>query len=163
MDLRAILIGIFPISLKCYTISLTLPYFFQVKRDGGKLSRGRERTFTSKEKHSQRVITIDPSEGSRAQKVMLKKPTMEMTRHIRSLYVRAPSNGKPVSNVMPLRMLRALGRGIGNLIETEVSVSAFTREISKTLGVLPIDITMGSKTSLSGFFVIHSLLTIMLC
>ena len=56
------------------------------------------------------------------------KPTVEMTKHIRPLYVRAHFNGKPVSkvlidngsevNVMPLRMLRALGRGIGNLIET---------------------------------------------
>ena len=53
-------------------------------------------------------------------------------------------------------MLRALGRGIGDLIEIEVSVSAFTGEISKTLGVLPIDITVASKISLSAFFVINS-------
>ena len=52
-------------------------------------------------------------------------------------------NGSTV-NVMPLRMLRALGRGIGDLIETKVSISAFTGEFSKTLGVLPIDITVGS-------------------
>ena len=91
---------------------------------------------------------------------------MEMTRHIRSLYVRPHFNGKPMSkvlvdngstlNVMPLRMLRALERNIGDLIEIKVSISAFTREISKTLGVLPIDITVGSKTSLSAFFVINS-------
>ena len=51
-----------------------------------------------------------------------------MTRHIRPLYVRGHFNGKPVStvlvdngsaaNVMPLRMLRVLGIGIGDLIET---------------------------------------------
>ena len=91
---------------------------------------------------------------------------MEMTRHIRPLYVRARFNGKLVSkvlvdngsaiNVMRLRMLRALGRGVGDLIKTEVYVSAFIGEISKTLGILPIDITMGSKTSLSTFFVINS-------
>ena len=61
---------------------------------------------------------------------------MEMTRHIRPLYVRAHINGKPVSkvlvdngsslNVMPLRMLRALGRNTGDLIEIEVFVSTFT-------------------------------------
>ena len=56
---------------------------------------------------------------------------------------------------MPLRVLRALGRNIRDLIETKVSVSTFTREISKTLGLLPIDITVGSKTSLSAFFVIN--------
>ena len=49
---------------------------------------------------------------------------MEMTRHIKPLYVRAHLNGRPVSkvlinngstvNVMPLRMLRALGRSIND-------------------------------------------------
>ena len=121
----------------------------------------------AEEKDNQRVITIDASEGSRAQKVILENPIVEMKKHIRSLYVRAHFNGKPVSkvlvdngsvvNVMPLRMLRALGKSIGDLIETEVYVSVFTREISKTLGLLPIDITMGSKTSLSSFFVINSI------
>ena len=123
----------------------------------------------TEEKHNHRVITIDPSERIKAQKVTLKKSTVEMTRHIRPLCVRAYFNGKLVSkvledngsivNVMPLRMLRALGRGIGDLIEMEVSVSAFTREISKTLGILHIDITVGSKTSLSAFFVINSTTT----
>ena len=71
--------------------------------------------------------------------MILEKPIVEMTRHIRHLYVRAHFNGKPVSkvlvdngstvNVMPLRMLRILGRGIGELIETKVSVLAFIGEI----------------------------------
>ena len=91
---------------------------------------------------------------------------MEMTRCIEPLYVRAHINGRPVSkvlidngsaiNVMPLRMLRALGRSISDLIETEVVVSSFTREVSKTLGILLIDITIGNKTSLYAFFVIDS-------
>ena len=98
--------------------------------------------------------------------MILEKPTVETTRHIRPLYVRAHFNDKPMSkvlvdngstvNVMPLRMLRALGRGIGDLIEIVVYMSAFIGEISKTLGVLPIDITMGSKAFLSAFFVINS-------
>ena len=45
---------------------------------------------------------------------------------------------------------------ISNLIEIEVVVSTFTREVSKTLRILPIDITIGSKTTLSAFFVINS-------
>ena len=58
----------------------------------------------------------------------------------RPLYVRAHFHGKPVSkvlvdngstvNLMPLRMLRALGRGIGDLIRTKMSIPVFTREIS---------------------------------
>ena len=91
---------------------------------------------------------------------------MEMKRHIKPLYVRAHLNGRPISkvliddglavNAMPLRMLRTLGRSINDLIETEVVVSAFIGEVSKTLGILPIDITIGSKTTLSTFFVIDS-------
>ena len=35
-------------------------------------------------------------------------------------------------------------------------MSAFTGEVSKTLGILPIDIPISSKTSLFAFFVIDS-------
>ena len=112
-------------------------------------------------------ITIESSKEWRPQKVILEKPFVEMTRHIKPLYIRAHLNGRLVSrvlidngsvvNVMPLRMLRALGRSINNLIEIEVAVSAFTGEVSKTLGTLPIDFTIGSKTALSAFFVIDSI------
>ena len=84
---------------------------------------------------------------------------MEMTRHIKPLYVRTHLNGRPVSkvlidnglvvNVMPLRMLRALRKSISDPIETEVVMSAFTEVVSKTLGILPIDITIRSKTAIS--------------
>ena len=51
-------------------------------------------------------------------------------------------------------MLRALGRSISDLIEIEVVVSAFIGEVSKTQGILPIDITIGRKNTLYAFFVI---------
>ena len=89
-----------------------------------------------------------------------------MMRHIKPLYERAHLNGRPVSkviidngsmvNVMSLRMLRALGRSINDLIETGVVVFAFIGEVSKTLGILSIDITIGNKITLSSFFVIDS-------
>ena len=81
-------------------------------------------------------VTIESFEECRPQKVILEKPSVEMTRHIKPLYLRAHLNGRPISkvlidngsmvNVMPLRMSRALGRSINDLIETEVDVSAFT-------------------------------------
>ena len=52
---------------------------------------------------------------------------------------------------MPLKVLRALGMSISDLIEIEVVMSAFIGEVSKTLGILPIDITIDSKTPLSAF------------
>ena len=60
--------------------------------------------------------------------MILEKPIVEITKHIRPFYVRAHFNGKPMSkvlvdngstiNVMPLRKLRVLRRGVDNLIET---------------------------------------------
>ena len=109
-------------------------------------------------------VTIESSEECNPQKVILEKPSVEMMMHIKPLYVRAHLNGRLVCkvlidngsavNVMPLRMLRALRRSINDLIETRVVVSAFTGEVSKTLGILPIDITIRSKTALSAFFMI---------
>ena len=89
-----------------------------------------------------------------------------MRRPIKSLYVRVHLNSRPISsvlidngstvNVIPLRMLRALGRSISYLIETKVDLSSFIGEVSKTLGILPIDVTIGSKSALSAFLVIDS-------
>ena len=76
MDLRTILIGTFPISLKCSTISLTLPYFFKSKEMEESLIEVEKEQLPTEEKHNQRVITINPFEGSRAQKVILKKPNV---------------------------------------------------------------------------------------
>ena len=110
-----------------------------------------------------RGVTIESFEECIPQKVILEKPFVEMIRHIKPLYVRAHVNGIQVSkvlidnglvvNVMPLRMLRALRKNINDLIETEVVVYAFTGEVSKTLGILPIDIIICSKTALFAFFV----------
>ena len=132
MDLRTIMIGTFPISLKCSTISLTLPYFFKSKEIEKRLVEVEKEHSLAEEKHSKRVVTMDSSESSKAQKVILEKPIIEMTKYIRLFYVSAHFNGKPVSkvlldngstvNVMPLRMLRVLGRGVDDLIETEVFV-----------------------------------------
>ena len=68
---------------------------------------------------------IDSHRRNRAQKVIFEKPYEEMIMPIRLLYVRAHFNGKLVTNalvestvnVMPLRMLKALGRNIDGLIE----------------------------------------------
>ena len=65
MDLKTIMIGTFLVSLKCYTISLTLPYLFKSKGMEESLVEAEKEHFPIEEKHSQRVITIDPSEGSR--------------------------------------------------------------------------------------------------
>ena len=66
MDLGTILIGIIPISLKYSTISLTLPDFFKSKEMEESLVEIENEHSPVDEKHSQRVITIGSSEGSKA-------------------------------------------------------------------------------------------------
>ena len=66
MDLKTIMIGAFLVSLKCYTISLTLPYFFKPKHMKKSLVEVDKEHLQEKEKQIQRIITINPSEGNRA-------------------------------------------------------------------------------------------------
>ena len=71
-------------------------------------------------------VTIESSEECRPQKVILEKPFVEIMRHIKPLYIKAHLSGRSISkvlidngstvNLMSLRMLRALGRSINDLI-----------------------------------------------
>ena len=74
MDSEALIIGEISISLNC-SISLILPTIFKSKK--------------TKEDVGQGGVTIESSEECKSQKVMLEKPFVEMTRHIKPLYVRA--------------------------------------------------------------------------
>ena len=96
----------------------------------------------------------------------MEKPSVEATKHIRPLYIRAHLNSKPFSrvlidnrsavNIMPSRLLHSLGKIAEELIVTDIAVAAFTEEVTKIIGVLPAEITVGSKKSLNIFFVMDS-------
>ena len=105
-------------------------------------------------------VTIESYEEYKPQKVILEKPSMEMMKHIKHFYVRALLNSRSISKVLiyngSVVNVMPLGRSINDLIETEVVVSSFTEEVSKTLGILPINISIGSKAALFTFFVIDS-------
>ena len=166
IDSEAFLIGEIPISLNCPTVSLTLPTIFKSKKAKEDLVEVEGKHHVIEENKGHSGVTIESSKERRPHKVILEKPSMEMTRHIKPVYVRAHLNGRPVSkvlidngstvNVMTLRMLRALRRSISDLIEIEVVVSTFTEGVSKTLGILPIDIIIDNKTSLSIVSMINS-------
>ena len=126
MDLEALLIGEISISLNYSTISLTFPTIFKLKKAKEDLVEVEGKHPAIEEDESHREVSIESSEECRPQNVILEKTSMEMTRHIKPLYIRAHLNGRPVSkalidngsmvNVMPLRMLRALKRRIIDLI-----------------------------------------------
>jgi hypothetical protein len=57
---------------------------------------------------------------------------------------------------MPYSMLRQLGHSTRDLIKTNVTLSDFNGQTSDAQGVLNVDLTVGSKTVLTSFFVINS-------
>ena len=98
--------------------------------------------------------------------MILEKPSLKKIRHIKPLYIKAHLNGRPMSrvliddgsamNVIPSKMLATLGKTEEDLIPTDVTVSTFTGKVTRVISVLPMKISIGSKTSLTAFFIINS-------
>ena len=55
---------------------------------------------------------------------------------------------------MPYTTFRKLGKGPGDLIETDMMLKDFGGNPSKTWGAMNIELIIGSKTLLTTFFVI---------
>ena len=96
MDSETLLIGEIPISLNCSTVSLTLSAIFKLKNAEEDLVEVEVKHPTTEKDVNHGRVTIESSEECRPQKAILEKPSMEMTRHIKPLYVRAHLNGRSV-------------------------------------------------------------------
>jgi hypothetical protein len=59
-------------------------------------------------------------------------------------------------NIMPYSVLRRLGRSTEDLIKINVALSDFNGQASEAQGVLNVDLTLGSKTIPTFFFIINS-------
>ena len=57
-------------------------------------------------------------------------------------------------NLMPYTTFRKLDKGPGDLIETDMMLKDFEGNASKTRGAMNVELTIGSKTLLTTFFVI---------
>ncbi|XP_073049441.1 uncharacterized protein [Primulina eburnea] len=163
-------IGEFHITVDCATRVVILPERFKMmeEEDGELMPQGS----VQKKEHANKLperssrVIIKEDHPNKPKQVILEKPTPAMTKHIRPLYIKAHLNGKPVSrvlidngsavNVLPVRMLKRLGKNEEDLILSEVSVAAFTGKTTKTIGVFPADVTVGSMSSLCAFFVVNS-------
>jgi hypothetical protein len=85
---------------------------------------------------------------------------------VKALYLKGYINGHPVNkmlvdtsaavNIMPYSVLRRLGRSADDLIKTNVTLSDFNGQASEAQGVLNVDLTVGSKTVPTSFFIISS-------
>nr|ABA94546.1 retrotransposon protein, putative, unclassified [Oryza sativa Japonica Group] len=98
------------------------------------------------------------------EQAVFEKPEGTENRHIKPLYVNGYVNGKPMSkmmvdggaavNLMPYATFRKLGRNAEDLIKTNMVLKDFGGNPSETKGVLNVELTVGSKTIPTTFFVI---------
>nr|CAE04481.1 OSJNBa0029L02.22 [Oryza sativa Japonica Group] len=98
------------------------------------------------------------------EQAVFEKPEGTENRHLKPLYINGYVNGKPMSkmmvnggatvNLMPYATFRKLGRNAEDLIKTNMVLKDFGGNLSKTKGVLNVELTVGSKTIPAIFFVI---------
>ena len=84
--------------------------------------------------------------------------------HLKALYMKGLVDRKPMSkmlvdggasvNLMPYTTFCKLGKGPKDLLETNMMLRDFGGNTSKTRGAINIQLTIGSKTLLTTFFVI---------
>jgi hypothetical protein len=98
--------------------------------------------------------------------VIFEKPWEKDYKHLKALYLKGYINGHPVNkmlvdtsatvNIMPYSVLRRLGHSAEDLIKTNVTLSDFNGQASEAQGILNVDLTVGSKTVPTSFFIVSS-------
>ena len=88
----------------------------------------------------------------------------ESSRHLKPLYVRGHINGRPISrmlvdggaavNLMPYSIFKKLEREDSELMKTNLTLNGFTGEPTEAKGVISMELTIGSKTLPTAFFVV---------
>jgi hypothetical protein len=96
--------------------------------------------------------------------VMFKKPK-ESSQHLKSLYVRGHIDGKPISrmlvdggaaiNLMPYSIFKKLGRKVDKLIKTNLMLNSMGGNPMEARGVISMELTVGSKSLATTFFVVE--------
>ena len=96
------------------------------------------------------------------QQAIFDKPVKHQ--HLKALYMKGLIDGKLMNkmlvdegafvNLMPYTTFNKLGKGPGDLMETDMMLKDFGGNTSKTRGAINVKLTIGSKTLLATFFVI---------
>jgi hypothetical protein len=96
---------------------------------------------------------------------VFKKPTDDERQHLKALFVKGRVDGQPVSkilidggaaiNIMPYVMYRKLGKGDQDLTKTDMMLKDFKGNVSPAKVAVCVELTVGSKTLPTMFFVIN--------
>nr|ABA97233.1 retrotransposon protein, putative, unclassified [Oryza sativa Japonica Group] len=88
------------------------------------------------------------------EQAIFEKPEGTENRHAKPLYINGYVNGKPMSKMMIDGGAAKLGRNAEDLIKTNMVLKDFGGNPSETKGVLNVELTVGSTTIPTTFFVI---------
>ncbi|KAM2531101.1 hypothetical protein PS1_028885 [Malus domestica] len=96
--------------------------------------------------------------------MVFSRPNISLANHLKPIYVTAHLEGVPFKrilidrgtavNVLPVKQMRKMGRGTEDLFPTDLTVSSFSGAITKTHGILPLEVDLGSKQIMLAFFVV---------
>ncbi|KAM2200866.1 hypothetical protein ACFX1R_000758 [Malus domestica] len=81
-------------------------------------------------------------------KMVFSRSSISLANHLKPIYVTA------AVNVLPAKQMKKLGRSTDDLIPTDLMVSSFSGAITKTHGILPLEVDLGSKEIMLAFFVV---------
>jgi hypothetical protein len=95
---------------------------------------------------------VDEEECQDTGKIVFEKPALSMCQ-----YIKAHMDGRPVNrvlvnngatvNILPTFMPKKLFKTESDLIATYVSINGFAGGATKTKGVIPIEVKVGSKVA----------------
>ncbi|KAM0984409.1 hypothetical protein ACFX14_011962 [Malus domestica] len=97
-------------------------------------------------------------------KMVFSRPNISRANHLKPIYVTAHLEGVPFKrilidggaavNVLPAKQMKKLGRGTEDLIPTDLTVSSLSGAITKTHGILPLEVDLRFKQIMLAFFVV---------
>jgi len=116
------------------------------------------------------VLSLDMSDGADINEAVnllpFGKPTREMMKQVRPLYINAKLDGKPLGrvlidngasiNVITSSTLRKLGKCTDDLFEPLTALTNFSGGVEKPIGMLPLEVTVGSQKCQTAFYVIDA-------
>ena len=95
---------------------------------------------------------------------IFEKPSDDERQHLKALFVKGRVDGQPISkilidegaaiNIMPYTVYRKLGKGDQDLTKTDMMLNDFEGNVSPVKGAICVELTIGSKTLPTTFFVV---------
>ncbi|KAM2050751.1 hypothetical protein ACFX16_032442 [Malus domestica] len=96
-------------------------------------------------------------------RMVFNRPSMTLANHLKPIYVtahlervpfkRVLIDGRVAVKIIPLKKMKKFGRSEEDLIHTDLIVFSFSRAITKTHEILPLEVDLGSKQIMLAFFV----------